>query len=69
MLIGAGEGLTFTCEWESDVDETTYFGESSDHEMCFVFGFFYPSQTDLIGLEDYGCEVIENVNTEAGADD
>lgn len=63
--IGRGEGLTFTCEWESDRDETTYFGESSEHEMCFVFGFFYPSTTDLVGMDGYGCDVVENVTTEA----
>lgn len=65
VLVGDGEGLTFTCEWESDRDETTYFGESSNHEMCFVFGFFYPAEMDLIGLDGFGCTVDENVATPA----
>ena len=65
ILIGDGEGLTFTCEWESDSDETTYFGESSNHEMCFVYGFFYPAEMDLVGLDGFGCTVDENVKTPA----
>jgi hypothetical protein len=68
VRIGKGEGLTFTCEWQSDRDETTYFGESSEHEMCFVFGFFYPSTMDLVGMDGYGCTVVENVVTEAPQD-
>lgn len=58
--IGNGEGLSFTCEWQSDRDVTTYFGESSDHEMCFAFGYFYPAYTDIIGGDGFGCEVVEN---------
>lgn len=65
VRIGDGEGITFTCEWESDKDTTTYFGESSGHEMCFAFGYFYPATVDVIGLDGFGCEVEENIITPA----
>jgi hypothetical protein len=65
VLLNDGEGLTFTCEWESDRDQTTYFGESTDHEMCFVFGYFYPATIDIIGVDGFGCTVDENVITPA----
>lgn len=59
VLIGEGEGLTFTCEWQSDRDTYTYFGESSGNEMCFAFGFFYPASLDVIGFDGFGCETEE----------
>jgi hypothetical protein len=65
IILGEGHGLTFTCEWESDRDQTTWFGESAEHEMCFVFGYFYPASIDVIGVDGFGCEVVENVITPA----
>lgn len=61
--LSPGDDVTFTCEWENPTDRTVRFGETSDHEMCFLFGFFTPAQSDLIGIEGFGCTVEENVVT------
>jgi hypothetical protein len=37
-------GLTFQCNWTNTTDETVGFGESALDEMCFVGGYYYPSQ-------------------------
>lgn len=66
VLLSDGQGLTVTCEWENDSDETIEFGETSRDEMCFVFGFFYPADIDILGSEGLGCTVDENVVTEGG---
>jgi hypothetical protein len=37
-------GLTYQCDWTNTTDETVGFGESALDEMCFVGGYYYPSQ-------------------------
>ncbi len=37
-------GLTFQCSWTNTTDTTVGFGESALDEMCFVGGYYYPSQ-------------------------
>ena len=37
-------GLTYQCSWTNTTDETVSFGESALDEMCFVGGYYYPSQ-------------------------
>ena len=63
LELSSGEGFTFSCEWASTKSTPTYFGESSDHEMCFVFGFYYPADFELYGVDGFGCDVDENVIT------
>ncbi len=52
----AGEGLTFTCEWANDTDRTVRFGQTSEDEMCFVFGYVYPAAEPILRLDlNDGC--------------
>jgi len=42
LRLPAGEGLRFTCEWNNPDDHAVHFGPTSEDEMCFVTGYFYP---------------------------
>jgi hypothetical protein len=37
-------GLTYQCSWTNTTDVAVSFGESALDEMCFVGGYYYPSQ-------------------------
>jgi hypothetical protein len=37
-------GLNYQCDWTNTTDQTVGFGESALDEMCFVGGYYYPSQ-------------------------
>jgi len=37
-------GLSFQCSWTNTTDTAVGFGESAVDEMCFVGGYYYPSQ-------------------------
>jgi hypothetical protein len=37
-------GLTFQCDWMNTTTQTVSFGESALDEMCFIGGYYYPSQ-------------------------
>jgi hypothetical protein len=37
-------GLTFQCDWTNTTTATVSFGESALDEMCFIGGYYYPSQ-------------------------
>jgi len=60
---GMSDKLRFTCEWENDTDQFVRFGETSEDEMCFAFGHYYPASQSLFGIEGYGCEEVENITT------
>ncbi len=51
---GAGQGITFTCNWANPTDTAVKFGQSYDDEMCFVFGYFYPATQKLLELDITG---------------
>ena len=42
MRLQAGEGFRFTCSWQNPDDHPVHFGVTSEDEMCFVTGYFYP---------------------------
>ncbi len=42
MRLEPGEGLRFTCAWRNTDDHAVHFGVTSEDEMCFVTGYFYP---------------------------
>src|SRR5262245_32778078 len=42
MRLQAGEGFRFTCSWRNPDDHPVHFGVTSEDEMCFVTGYFYP---------------------------
>jgi hypothetical protein len=44
LRIPAGGGLRFTCDWQNDDDHAVTFGVTSEDEMCFVTGYFYPDE-------------------------
>jgi len=50
----AGEGLTFTCDWDNTTDKAVGFGQTSKDEMCFVFGYYYPADQKLLRLDITG---------------
>ena len=52
--IEAGEGFRFTCEWSNPDDIVVHFGVTSEDEMCFVTGYFYPDD-DGATLSGPGC--------------
>jgi hypothetical protein len=52
--IRAGEGLRFTCEWSNPDDHPVHFGVTTEDEMCFVGGYFYPDD-DGATVSGPGC--------------
>jgi hypothetical protein len=47
MRLPAGEGLHFTCEWYNPDDHVVRFGVTTEDEMCFVTGYFYPDDESV----------------------
>jgi hypothetical protein len=37
-------GLSYRCTWNNTTDKTVTFGESANQEMCFLWGYYYPSK-------------------------
>ena len=57
LSVAAGEEFTFTCQWTNTTDEDVGFGQTASDEMCFVFGYNWPSD-DLYWRSEYnGCTV------------
>ncbi len=52
--VRAGEGLRFTCEWQNNDDFPVQFGVTTEDEMCFVIGYFYPDD-DGAKVKGPGC--------------
>jgi len=52
--LNAGEGLRFTCAWNNPDDHAVHFGPTSEDEMCFVTGYFYPDDDDAV-VKGPGC--------------
>lgn len=42
VMVRAGEGFRFTCNYTNDTDQTLVFGEKATDEMCILFGTIYP---------------------------
>ena len=55
MRLHAGEGFRFTCSWENPDDHAVRFGVTSEDEMCFVTGYFYPDD-DAATVTGPGCQ-------------
>jgi hypothetical protein len=49
-------GLTYQCAWTNTTTQTVTFGESALDEMCFIGGFYYPSQGFQLCLAPQGCQ-------------
>jgi len=47
LRLGAREGIRFTCEWSNPDDHPVHFGVTTEDEMCFVGGYFYPDDETL----------------------
>ena len=39
-----GHGLAYRCTWNNTTDQNVGFGESANKEMCFLWGYYYPSK-------------------------
>lgn len=62
VVIPAGGGFRFTCEWNNTGNTEVGFGESANDEMCFFWAYYYPSKgafvcahTDQFGSFDVCC--------------
>ncbi len=44
LTFGPGQGLRFRCSWNNKSGHVVGFGESASAEMCFLWGYYYPSQ-------------------------
>jgi hypothetical protein len=62
VVIPAGGGFRFSCEWDNKGNSDVKFGESANDEMCFFWAYYYPSKgafvcahTDQIGSFDVCC--------------
>jgi hypothetical protein len=44
LALGPTEGLRWTCQYQNDTSLPIRFGESANDEMCFVWGYYYPSR-------------------------
>jgi hypothetical protein len=50
----AGQGLRFSCAWQNPDDHPVHFGTTTEDEMCFATGYFYPDE-DGATLTQPGC--------------
>jgi hypothetical protein len=51
-------GLAYQCDWTNTTDQEVDFGESALNEMCFVGGYYYPSQGLYLCVQGFGgCRV------------
>jgi hypothetical protein len=57
LLVRAGEGLRFTCNYVNDTGEPLRFGVKATDEMCILFGLIYSPTSREIG--DQLCVVDE----------
>ncbi len=54
LRLPAGEGFRFTCEWNNPDDHAVHFGVTTEDEMCFVTGYFYPDD-EAVPVGGPGC--------------
>jgi hypothetical protein len=54
LRVHAGEGLRFVCEWQNVDDHAVHFGVTTEDEMCFVTGYFYPDD-ESVPVTGPGC--------------
>lgn len=52
-----GEAMTVTCTWANPGDQDVQFGSSADDEMCFLFGYHWPTSGFRFLSEYTGCSV------------
>jgi hypothetical protein len=48
-------GLSFQCDWSNTTDKAVTFGESALNEMCFIIGYYYPSNGRVDVCLDGNC--------------
>ncbi|MEC9073459.1 MAG: hypothetical protein VX938_13795, partial [Myxococcota bacterium] len=51
LKFNSEDGLRFRCTWENTSDEKVGFGEGANEEMCFLWGYYYPSAGYQICVE------------------
>ena len=44
VVLPAGGGFKFTCDWNNTSSNQVTFGESANNEMCFFWAYYYPSK-------------------------
>ena len=54
LRLSAGEGIRYTCEWSNPDDIAVHYGVTSEDEMCFITGYFYPDD-DNATVKAPGC--------------
>lgn len=62
VVIPAGGGFRFSCDYDNKGNTDAKFGESANDEMCFFWAYYYPSKgafvcahTDQVGSLDICC--------------
>ena len=48
-------GLSYQCDWANTTDQAVSFGESALNEMCFILGYYYPSNGRVDFCLDGNC--------------
>jgi hypothetical protein len=46
LRLEAGDGFRWTCNYRNETTRLLQFGVTSDDEMCFTVGFFYPDDDE-----------------------
>ena len=54
VLIPAGQGFTFQCEYDNTTDHLLMFGVKATDEMCILFGVAW--SPDGLNLSNQSCE-------------
>lgn len=54
VRLEAGQSLRITCEWANPDDHTVRFGVTTEDEMCFATGYFYPDD-ESVPVTGPGC--------------
>ena len=54
LRIPAGGGIRFTCKWDNPDDHAVHFGVTTEDEMCFATGYFYPDD-ESVPVTGPGC--------------
>jgi hypothetical protein len=44
LTFKSGHGFAYRCMWHNTTDKSVGFGESAEKEMCFFWGYYWPSK-------------------------
>ena len=50
LRLETGDTVRWTCHYDNPGDQPVAFGLTTEDEMCFALGFFYPDRADFIAF-------------------